>query len=122
MVQVQFKYSPYTVHVQFKYSVDTIQSVCCEVCDNVLHMIVDVIYSTADDVDYEFFHIALKSNHYNRDGARELAFYTKYKTASDNNQHTTYQVHQSIFYNYRLILMVIMIIYCYNLRIINVII
>ena len=58
------------------------------------------IYSTVGDVDYESFHIALKSKYHGRDDAHELAFDTKHKTARDNNQCTTYQVHQSLFYNY----------------------
>ena len=71
-----------------------------QVCDDVLHMVVDGIYSTAGDVDYESFHIALQSNYHRCDDAHELAFDTKHETARNNNQHTTYQVHQSLFYNY----------------------
>ena len=59
-------------------------------------MIVDGIYSTAGDVDYESFHIVLKYHYHGRDDARELAFDIKYNIARDNNQRTTYQVHQSL--------------------------
>ena len=51
-----------------------------QVCDDVHHMLVDGIYSTADDVDYESFHIILKSNYYDYDNACELTFDTNHDT------------------------------------------
>ena len=69
-------------------------------CESFQYMLVNGIYSTGGDVDCESFHIVLKSNYHDWDDAQELAFVTKYKTSHDNNQCTTYQVHQSLFYNY----------------------
>ena len=63
-----------------------------QVCDDVLHTLVDDIHSTAGDVDYidyESFHITLKSNYHDRDDVCESVFDTKHKTACDNNQRTT---------------------------------
>ena len=71
-----------------------------QVCDDVLRMLFDGIYSTTGDVDYKSFHINLKSNHHDHDNTCELVFDTEHNKARDNNQCTTYQVHQSLFYIY----------------------
>ena len=71
-----------------------------QVCDDDLHMLIDGTYNTAGDIDYELFHIALKSNYHGWNDVRELVFDTNYKTARDNNQRTTYKVHQSLLSNH----------------------
>ena len=63
---------------------------CTAYYEDVPHMLVNGIYNTAGDGNYESFHLILKLSYHNCDNDRELAFDTKDNTARDNNKRTTH--------------------------------